>query len=74
VTDPLKLIQTTKYRNYLLQMTQAGIQWEVSILPTDDRLPSLPIEKQTVRGWEEDEILQRAKRRVDELLEGRHSN
>jgi hypothetical protein len=60
-----------KYRNYLLQVVRQDVQWTVQISPTQEGLPSLAEKKGTVRGWDQDEVVSRAKSRVDDLLEHR---
>ena len=60
-----------KYRNYLLQVVRQDVQWTVQITPTREGLPSLAEKKGTVRGWNQDEVVSRAKSRVDDLLEHR---
>jgi hypothetical protein len=43
-------------------------QWQIEISPTINSIES-PI----LKGWDEDEVLKRAKLRIDDLLEHRHS-
>jgi hypothetical protein len=62
------------YRGYSLRLMHKPPQWQVSIAPMLQDLPELSIEKQIVRGWNEDEVVKRAKVRVDDLMGARHSN
>jgi hypothetical protein len=46
----------------------------VLIAPLLAERPALPLEKQIVRGWDEAETLNRAKTRIDLLIEGQSLN
>ena len=61
--------ETVEYRGYSLQVTYASPQWQVLIgMVLKDR-PALPPGKQLVKGWNEEETLNRAKTRIDLLIE-----
>jgi hypothetical protein len=61
--------ETFEYRGDSLQVTYASPQWQVLIgVAVKDR-PTLPPEKQLVKGWNEEETLKRAKTRIDLLIE-----
>jgi hypothetical protein len=61
--------ETIEYRGYSLQVTYASPQWQVLIgMVVKDR-PPLPLGKQLVKGWNEEETLKRAKTRIDLLIE-----
>jgi hypothetical protein len=62
------------YRGYALQVTYAVPQWQIAVVPGRNDLPELPGGKQILRGWNQEEIVQRAKRRIDAILEGRHAS
>jgi hypothetical protein len=57
------------YRGYALQALYAPPQWQVSITLLLPDLPPMPSDRQMVRGWNEEEVIKRAKSRVDELLD-----
>jgi hypothetical protein len=61
--------KTVEYRGYSLQLSHASLQWQVLIgMVLKDR-PTLPPERQIVKGWNEEETLKRAKTRIDLLIE-----
>jgi hypothetical protein len=60
---------TILYRGYVLRRQLSGIQWQVDIFWADQKLPVMPVERQKVRGWDEEEVLSRAKGRVDEVID-----
>jgi len=61
--------ETVEYRGYSLQVTYASPQWQVQIgILLADR-PLFRPERQIVRGWDEIETLNRAKSRIDRLIE-----
>jgi hypothetical protein len=63
------LREAIEYRGYSLQVTYASPQWQVLIgIAVKDR-PKLAPGKQIVKGWNEEETLQRAKTRIDLLIE-----
>jgi hypothetical protein len=72
MNGPKMHVRNLEYRSYLLQLVREPPQWRVEITPLRADLPELPPEKQIVRGWDEDEVIGRAKARVDELLEAGH--
>ena len=61
--------ETFEYRGYSLQVTYASPQWQVLIGVAVKNRPTLPPEKQLVKGWNEEETLKRAKTRIDLLIE-----
>jgi len=67
-------LRTFEYRGYSMQVAYYPPQWQVEIASAVLGLSALLPEKKIVRGWEEDEVVKRAKARIDELLESRHSN
>ena len=62
------------YRGYSLQITYSSPQWQVLIALLLTERPTLPFEKQIVRGWDEAETLNRAKTRIDLLMESQSLN
>ena len=74
MTGPKMTPRTFEYRGYAMQVAYNPPQWQVEIAPSLSGLSELLPEKKIVRGWEEDEVVKRAKARVDEILESRHSN
>lgn len=56
-----------QYRGYALQAVYEPPQWQVTI--ASQGLPEMPPDRQLVRGWNEEEVIKRAKSRVDELLD-----
>jgi hypothetical protein len=74
MTGPMIHLRNIDYRGYSLQIVHRPPQWLCTILSTSADLPSLPGEKETVRGWDQEEVASRAKSRVDDLLEHRHPN
>jgi hypothetical protein len=74
MTRPAIQIRNLEYRSYLLQIEKGQTQWQVEVTPRRKDLPVLPREKQVVRGWDEDEVIRRAKGRVDAVLEDRRAN
>ena len=74
MTGPKMTLRTFEYRGYSMQVAYNPPQWQVEIALAVSGLSKLLPEKKIVRGWEEDEVVKRAKARVDEFLESRHSN
>jgi hypothetical protein len=68
MADPENLARNIGYRGHWLRVSRLAKQWQIEIAPT----PSNP-NAQILKGWDEDEILRRAKIRVDDMLEGGHS-
>jgi hypothetical protein len=62
------------YRGYSLHVTYAVPQWRIAIVRERKDLPEPAPERQILRGWNQEEVLKRAMRRIDTLMEGRHSN
>jgi hypothetical protein len=62
-------VPNVDYRNYSLQVVHQPPQWECTIVSTSNSLPQFGDGKGTVRGWDQEEVLQRAKSRVDERLD-----
>jgi hypothetical protein len=58
-----------EYRGYSLQITYSTPQWKVFIDSVLGKRPTIPPDKQIVRGWDESETLKRAKMRIDLLIE-----
>ena len=54
--------EVIEYRGYSLQVIYEPPQWQVSIATAHTDRPVLPVERQIVRGWNEAETLNRAKR------------
>jgi hypothetical protein len=67
VPDPEPLSRTVEYRGQLLVIRRLTKQWEIEITTT----PTCP-DPQILKGWNEDEVLKRAKMRVDGILERRN--
>jgi hypothetical protein len=57
------------YRGYSLQILHKPPQYQVVIAPMLKEMPELSIEKRIVRGWNKDEVVKRAKTRVDDVLD-----
>ena len=58
-----------EYRCYSLQPSRASLQWQVLISTVLKDRPTLLPGKNLVKGWNEEETLQRAKNRIDLLIE-----
>lgn len=56
MTRPAIQIRNLEYRSYLLLVEKGQTQWQVEVTPQRPDLPTLPLEKQVVRGWDEDEV------------------
>jgi hypothetical protein len=67
-------VQYVEYRSYSLRVSHRPPQWLIEAVPMRTDLPELAIEKQVTRGWDQEGTVQRAKARVDAVLEGRHPN
>ena len=67
-------VQYVVYRSYSLRVSYSPPQWLIEAAPMRTDLPELAIEKQVTRGWDQEGTVQRAKARVDAILEGRHPN
>jgi hypothetical protein len=67
MVDPEPLSRTLEYRGRWLRVSRTDKQWPVEIVatPSDSDSPVL-------RGWDEEEVLRRAKLRVDDMHERRH--
>ena len=61
------------YRGYSLQVIHAPPQWQVLIASMLQEMPELSAETRIVRGWNEEDVMKRAKVRVDDLIVSRHS-
>jgi hypothetical protein len=61
--------EAVEYRGYSLQASFVSCQWQVLIGVVVKDRPALPPEKQLVKGWNEEETLNRAKTRIDLLIE-----
>jgi hypothetical protein len=65
MTDPIELERTIRYRDCFLVLTRSNLQWQIAIvIPWPTLRPAIPV----VRGWVEVEVIDRAKRKVDEIL------
>jgi hypothetical protein len=69
MTEPSIRREAAEYRGYSLQVTFDRPQWQVIIAPLLLDRPQLAAGKQTVKGWDEDETVKRAKMRIDLLIE-----
>jgi hypothetical protein len=68
MTNPQMHLRNIPYRGYSLQLMQQHPQWHVLIASTQAGLPDPAPEKQTVRGWDREEVVNRAKMRVDDII------
>jgi hypothetical protein len=66
MTDPTPITRKFVYRGHTLAISGPGVQWLIEI---KQLLPHEGV--QILKGWDEDEVLKRAKLRVDDLLEMR---
>jgi hypothetical protein len=57
------------YRGYTLQILFKTPQYQVVIAPLLGQMPELAVEKRIVRGWNQDEVVKRAKLRVDDMVD-----
>jgi hypothetical protein len=57
------------YRGYSLQILYTPPQYQVVIAPMLSEVPELATEKRIVRGWNQDEVIKRAKNRVDDIMD-----
>jgi hypothetical protein len=57
------------YRGYSLQLLHRPPQWQVVIAPMLTERPELATEKRIVRGWNEEDVVKRAKVRVDDMMD-----
>jgi hypothetical protein len=60
--------EKAEYRGFGLQAYFTQPQWQVQITAPAGK-PPLPVEKDTVRGWDEEETMNRAKMRIDLMIE-----
>jgi hypothetical protein len=67
MTRPLEFSRTVEYRGCSLEISKPGKQWHVLIIPTHSVTPQ--DSRVLLKGWEEDEVLRRARVRVDDILE-----
>ena len=67
MVDPEPLSRTLEYRGRWLRVSRLAKQWQIEIAPTSDTSDS-----QILKGWDEEEVLKRAKIRIDDMLEHRH--
>ena len=65
--SPAALRPSIAYRGYSLQIIHKPPQYQVVIAPMLRELAELTAEKRIVRGWNEDEVVTRAKLRVDDV-------
>lgn len=66
---PMIHVRNVDYRSYSLQVVYCPPQWECTIVPTSAALPPFDAKSGTVRGWDQEEVVQRAKSRLDERLD-----
>ena len=69
MTEPSIRREAAEDRVYSLQVTFGPPQWQVVIAALVIDRPQLAAGKQTVKGWDEDETVMRAKMRIDLLIE-----
>ena len=69
MTIPGVLPANIPYRGYSLQVLHTPPQYQVVIAPMLKEMPDLAAEKRIVRGWNEAEVLKRAKTRVDDMVD-----
>jgi hypothetical protein len=67
-------LSNQEYRGYFLRISFAQRQWRVDISMIRGDLPDIDPEKKAVLGWDREEVIKRAKSRLDAILEERHSN
>jgi len=67
MVDPEPLSKTLEYRGRWLRVSRRAKQWLIEITPTGDA-----IDAEILKGWDEEELLKRAKIRIDDMLERRH--
>jgi hypothetical protein len=67
MAGPEPHIRNIGYRGHWLRVSRLARQWQIEIAPT----LNAP-DPQILKGWNEDEVLKRAKIRVDDMLERRH--
>jgi hypothetical protein len=67
MTDATEFSRTLEYRGFSLVITRLPKQWQVAIvsLHSANKAPEIEL----LKGWEELEVLHRARVRVDDLLE-----
>jgi hypothetical protein len=68
--NPDALVPNIPYRGYALQVVHKPPQYQVVIAPMLKEMPDLSTEKRIVRGWNQDEVVKRAKLRVDDMVDG----
>jgi len=74
MANPTGVKSTIEYRNFSLQIAYNSSQWTCLIVAKGGGLPEIAVEKQIVRGWDQEEVVKRAKSRIDDVLSTRHSN
>jgi len=67
---PIIHVRNVDYRSYSLQIVYQRPLWQCTINPTSPSLPPFEAGKETVKAWDQEEVLQRAKSRVDDRLDG----
>jgi hypothetical protein len=70
MTDATEFSRTLEYWGFSLVITRLPKQWQVAIVSQDSGNKAPEIE--LLKGWEELEVLHRARIRVDDILELRH--
>lgn len=51
-----------------MQLIHQAPQWHVTIASAEARTPELHLNHRTVRGWDQEEVLMRAKARIDDHI------
>jgi hypothetical protein len=67
MTDPTAYSRSLEYRGFTLVVTRLPKQWQVTLIPNSPE--DLTPEPERLLGWQEDEVLSRARIRVNDLLE-----
>lgn len=61
-------LRNVPYRGYSMQLIHQAPQWHVTIASAEARTPELHLNHRTVRGWDQEEVLMRAKARIDDHI------
>ena len=68
MTIPPVSREKAEYRGFGLQVSFSPPQWQIQITAPSGK-PPLPAEKEMVRGWDEEETTNRARVRIDQMVE-----
>ena len=68
MTTPSVSREKAEYRGFGLQVSFSSPQWQIQITAPSGK-PPLPAEKEIVRGWDEEETTNRARVRIDLMIE-----